>query len=57
MEADVCLDAILTVCDATNIRRQLADERKDGAINEAQEQIAYADIILCNKVHMASGSF
>jgi G3E family GTPase len=54
LEADVCLDAILTVCDATNIQRQLADEREDGAINEAQEQIAYADIILCNKVLMLS---
>lgn len=57
LEADVCLDAILTVCDATNIRRQLADEREDGAINEAQEQIAYADIILCNKVGKGQGRF
>ena len=50
LEADVCLDAILTICDASNIQRQLTDEREPGAMNEAQEQIAYADIILCNKV-------
>ena len=46
----MCLDAILTICDASNIVRQLTEEREEGAVNEAQEQIAYADIILCNKV-------
>lgn len=46
----MCLDAIVTICDASNILRQLTEERERGAINEAQEQIAYADIILCNKV-------
>lgn len=50
LEADVCLDAILTVCDVCNIQRQLNDVREEGAIIEAEEQIAYADIILCNKV-------
>lgn len=36
--------------DARNIRGQLAEPREDGAVNEAQQQIAYADIILLNKV-------
>ena len=54
LEAGVCLDAILTICDASNIVRQLTEEREEGAVNEAQEQIAYADIILCNKVYLNS---
>ena len=54
LEAGVCLDAILTICDASNIVRQLTEEREEGAVNEAQEQIAYADIILCNKVILHS---
>ena len=54
LEAGVCLDAILTICDASNIVRQLTEEREEGAVNEAQEQIAYADIILCNKVTHSS---
>lgn len=52
LEAGVCLDAIVTICDASNILRQLTEEREEGAVNEAEEQIAYADIILCNKVHI-----
>ena len=45
----MCLNAIVTICDASNILRQLTEEREEGAVNEAQDQIAYADIILCNK--------
>ncbi len=48
--SSVCLDSIVTVVDARNIRGQLAESRPDGAINEAQQQIAYADVILLNKV-------
>lgn len=50
LESAVCLDAIVTIVDATNILRQLASHREEGEINEAQEQVAFADIILCNKV-------
>ena len=46
----VCLDSIVTVVDARNIRRQLTEKRPEGAVNEAQQQIAYADVILLNKV-------
>ena len=38
----VCLDCIVTVVDARHIRRQLADPRPDGAVNEAQQQVAFA---------------
>ena len=50
LEADITLDAIVTVVDACHIARQLDEPREEGAINEAQEQVAYADVILLNKV-------
>lgn len=40
--------------DAINIDRQLHDPRPDGAVNEAQVQVAYADLILLNKVSCTS---
>ena len=46
----MCLDAVVTVVDAVNIGSQLTSPREEGAINEAQLQVAYADIILLNKV-------
>jgi len=52
LEAGVCLDAIVTVVDAHNIRRQLEAERPAGVVNEAQQQIAYADVVLVNKVDL-----
>lgn len=50
VEAGVCLDATVTVVDAANIGRQLAEQRPGGGPNEAQLQIAYADLVLLNKV-------
>lgn len=52
LEAGVTLDGIVTVVDAHNIQRQLraSDAAGDVASNEAQQQIAYADVILLNKV-------
>lgn len=52
LESGICLDAIVTVVDAKNIGRQLADPRPDGAVNEAQQQIAFADIVLLNKIDL-----
>lgn len=46
----ICLDCIVTVVDARHIRRQLADPRPDGGVNEAQQQVAFADVVLLNKV-------
>ena len=56
LESDVLLDAIITVVDARNLRRQLADQPSSGSVNEAQQQIAYADVVLLNKVSRASCS-
>ena len=65
LESSVCLDAIVTVVDACHTQQQLqygpanAAERhispggeasEEAAVNEAQLQIAYADVILLNKV-------
>uniref|UniRef100_A0A7S0YEL4 CobW C-terminal domain-containing protein n=1 Tax=Polytomella parva TaxID=51329 RepID=A0A7S0YEL4_9CHLO len=52
LEAGVRLDAVVTVVDALNISRQLNEPRSDMAINEAQLQIAYADVVLLNKVDL-----
>lgn len=50
LEAAVHLDAIITVVDAKHIQQQLQFQSPDGAANEAQKQIAYADSVLLNKV-------
>lgn len=52
LESAICLDAIVTVVDAKNILRHLELD-KTGIVtetNEAQQQLAYADLVLLNKV-------
>ena len=46
------LDAIVTVVDAKHLVLRLDDEKPEGVENEAQEQLAFADIILLNKVDL-----
>ena len=51
LESTVCLDAIVTVADARNVRRQLEEPPAEGGgANEAQQQVAFADVVLLNKV-------
>jgi G3E family GTPase len=50
LEPSVTLDGVVTVVDAANVARQLADARAGGAPNEAQLQVAMADVVLVNKV-------
>ncbi len=65
LESGVCLDAIVTVVDACHIQQQLlygpanaaehhnspgGEAAEEAAVNEAQLQVAYADVILLNKV-------
>jgi len=57
----VVLDAIVTVVDARNIEAQLARGDAEGgtgthAVNEAQRQVAYADIILLNKTDLVNAA-
>jgi len=46
------LDAIVTVVDAKHLEMRLDDEKPEGVENEAQEQLAFADIVLLNKVDL-----
>lgn len=48
------LDAVLTVVDARHITQHLDEEKPDGVVNEAVQQIAFADKILLNKTDLAS---
>lgn len=52
LEAGVYLDAVVTVADALNISRQLREPVADGAVNQVQLQIAYADVVLLNKMDL-----
>lgn len=46
------LDAIVTVVDAKHLILRLDDEKPEGVENEAQEQLAFADIVLLNKIDL-----
>ena len=49
------LDAIVTVVDAKHLVLRLDDEKPEGVENEAQEQLAFADIVLLNKCDLVPG--
>eukprot|EP00879_Flechtneria_rotunda_P022113 GHRR01023331.1.p1 GENE.GHRR01023331.1~~GHRR01023331.1.p1 ORF type:complete len:224 (+),score=69.16 GHRR01023331.1:248-919(+) len=49
LEAAVVLDGVVTLVDGHNITHQLAEGRPGGTANEAQLQVALADVILLNK--------
>lgn len=56
LETNLCLDAIVTVVDAVNISRHLSTPNEEhGEANEAQRQLAFADIILLNKLDLING--
>lgn len=48
VKAGIRLDAFVTVVDAVNLERNLADS------NEAMEQVAFSDIVLINKMDLVS---
>ena len=47
-------DGIVTMVDAKHVHKRLDDEVPAGAINEALEQIAYADRLILNKTDLVS---
>lgn len=50
LESTVRLDSIITVVDARNFRHQLYEQKESGQLSEAFLQIAFADIVIINKV-------
>jgi G3E family GTPase len=46
------LDGIITVVDAQYIRLRLDEDKPEGVVNEAAEQVAFADRILVNKTDL-----
>ncbi|KAI3970813.1 hypothetical protein MKX01_024460 [Papaver californicum] len=54
LESAVKLDSIITVVDARNLRAQLSEHRDSSSFPEAFLQIAFADVIILNKVDLVS---
>jgi len=52
LNAAVEVDGVITVVDAKHVVQHLQEEKEDLAINESQQQIAFADKILLNKVDL-----
>ena len=50
LEASAALGGVVAVVDAARLVSQLAARRAAGAVNEAARQLAYADVVLVNKV-------
>ena len=46
------LDGIITLVDAKHVEQHLDEQKGDGAVNEAIEQVAFADRLLLNKVDL-----
>ena len=48
------IDSILCLADAKHIGIHLEEEKPDGAVNEAVQQVAFADRILLNKIDLVN---
>ena len=48
------IDSILCLADAKHIGIHLEEEKPDGAVNEAVQQVAFADRILLNKIDLVT---
>eukprot|EP01122_Echinamoeba_exundans_P004286 TRINITY_DN14304_c0_g1_i3.p1 TRINITY_DN14304_c0_g1~~TRINITY_DN14304_c0_g1_i3.p1 ORF type:complete len:386 (+),score=60.19 TRINITY_DN14304_c0_g1_i3:1105-2262(+) len=54
LESSIYLDAILTLVDAKHFSQALDEKKPDGSVNEAQRQVAYADVIMINKIDLVT---
>ena len=57
VQANMQLDGILTVVDAKHVLEHLREDKPDGVVNEAVEQVAFADRILLNKTDLVSPEY
>lgn len=48
------LDGVVTLVDAKHVTQHIEEVKPEGIVNEAVEQIAYADRIILNKVRSLS---
>ena len=48
------IDSCLTICDGSNIVQRLEDDREEGKVNEAIEQVCFADKIFLNKTDLCT---
>jgi G3E family GTPase len=48
----VKLDGVVTLVDAKHVNQHIDEVKPEGVVNEAVEQIAYADRIILNKVRI-----
>lgn len=48
------LDGVITLVDAKHFEQHLDEEKPEGAENEAEEQVAFADRVLLNKIDLVS---
>ncbi|KAL6190130.1 hypothetical protein ACLB2K_036529 [Fragaria x ananassa] len=54
LESSVKLDSIITVVDAKNLRFQLSENKSSSSFPEAYLQIAFADVVILNKVDLVT---
>jgi G3E family GTPase len=52
VQSKYSLDAIVTVVDAKHLDARLDDVKPEGVENEAEEQLAFADVVLLNKIDL-----
>eukprot|EP00243_Klebsormidium_subtile_P003435 TRINITY_DN16834_c0_g1_i1.p1 TRINITY_DN16834_c0_g1~~TRINITY_DN16834_c0_g1_i1.p1 ORF type:complete len:510 (+),score=138.52 TRINITY_DN16834_c0_g1_i1:95-1624(+) len=51
---ELYIDAVVTLVDAKHAERHINEVKPDGVVNEAVEQIAYADRIILNKIDLVN---
>jgi G3E family GTPase len=54
VKACFALDGVITLVDAKHLEQHLDEAKPSGAVNEAAEQLAFADRVLLNKVDLVS---
>jgi len=57
VQGHMSLDGILTVVDVKHVLEHLKEEKPEGIVNEAVEQVAFADRILLNKLDLVSEEY